>query len=279
MRLTTALTLLLLATTPGCRFGMDYSGDESGLRRESIAVEGLPGRRLSYLIEGQPDDPRVIFIHGSPGGSGMYVDYLREPVPGVETIAVDRMGYGESLPHEAVTEFAAHADSLAPLLVERNGLWPILVGHSLGAPIAAWLASEYPDRVGGLILVAGGFDPELEDPRWYNEVASWRVMQVFMAGFLNVSNREILANQAQVVELVDRLERIRCPVIIIHGTADDLVPFASVDFLIDHLADNPEVYVAVLIGNDHSITKKRKLEVREIVAALRDGIRDLVEVQ
>jgi pimeloyl-ACP methyl ester carboxylesterase len=52
---------------------------------------------------------------------------------------------------------------LAPLLrLGKSAKKPILVGHSLGGPVAARLAMDYPDEVGGLILVAPSIDPELE---------------------------------------------------------------------------------------------------------------------
>ncbi len=38
----------------------------------------------------------------------------------------------------------------------------ILVGHSLGGPVIARTAMDYPDLVDGLILVGGSIDPEME---------------------------------------------------------------------------------------------------------------------
>ena len=66
-------------------------------------------------------------------------------------------------------------------------------------------------------IVGGGLDPDLEDVRWYNRVARTRVVNVFLANFLRVSNKEMYASKAEVQELVPLLERIRCPVLIIHG--------------------------------------------------------------
>jgi len=271
------LLFALLAILPGCTFGMDYSGDETGLRRDSVPIDGHPERELSYLIDDQPDEPRVIFIHGSPGQSNMYVDYLRDPVPGFETIAIDRMGYGESTPHAAVTSLSEHAASIEPLLVQRKGLWPILVGHSLGGPIATQLAAEYPDRVGGLVIVGTGLNPEFEDVRWYNKVARWRIINPFLAGFLRISNEEMYACKGEIEQLVPLLDRIECPIVIIHGTGDDLVPFETVKFSVQEFAGNDQVYVIVLIGEGHSVTKLRKEEIRETLSELRSGLLDPLE--
>ncbi len=273
-----ALPLLLAAAlTPACTLGLDHSGDETGLRREFLDVPGHPDRRLSYLIDPSPSDPRVVFVHGSPGHSSMYADYLRRPVPGTETIAVDRLGYGESRPHEAIVSFAEQAAAIEPLLERRAGLWPIVVGHSLGGPIAARLAADNPDRVGALVLVAGGLNPDLEELRWYNAVARWPIVNPFLAEFLQISNEEMRACRAQVEELDPLLDAIRCPVVILHGTDDDLVPFEAVEHSIERFADNPHVYVTVLVGEGHRVTKERKEEVWETVDELRRGLVDLVE--
>ena len=162
--LRSSILLASLLVLPGCRLGLDYSGDERGLERASVPVEGHPDRRLSYLIDGDPAAQRLIFIHGSPGNSLAYAKYLHDPVPGLETLAVDRLGYGQSTADEAVVSFEEQAAAIAPLLVERAGEWPILVGHSLGGPIAARLAADHPERVAGLIIVAGSLNPEAKHP-------------------------------------------------------------------------------------------------------------------
>lgn len=270
-----ALSGCLLAT--GCKFGLDYSGDESGLERRSISSPGNGERELSYLIHGDETKPRVIFIHGSPGSSTMYVDYLRELQSEAEVIAVDRLGHGASQGSGVVVSFEEQAAAIAPLLEQREGLWPIVVGHSLGGPIATRLAADYPDRVGALVIVAGGLNAELEKTTWYNEVARWRIMQPFLAGFLKTSNKEMWACKEQVELLDPLLGDITCPVVVIHGTEDSLVPFEQIEYTIERMADNPRLFVMVLIGEDHSVTKLRREEVRETIQELLAGMTDFLE--
>jgi len=270
------LAAALCVTLSGCRFGLDYSGDESGLARGALPVAGHPERRLSYLSNGDPAKPRVIFVHGSPGSAVMYADYLRELGDRAEVIAVDRLGYGASSAGGTVVSFEEQAAAIAPLLEQREGVWPIVVGHSLGGPIATRLAADNPERVGALVIVAGGLNSELEQTQWYNEVAGWWIMRPFLADFLRTSNREMFACKQQVALLEDRLDRITCPVVVIHGTGDSLVPFEQIEYTIERLADNPHLYVLVLIGEDHSVTKLRREEVRETIEELLEGTREFV---
>ena len=264
--------LVLLLGLSGCKLGLDYTADETGLERASIQVPGAPERELSYLVHGDPADQRLIFVHGSPGNSQAYAQYMRTPVPGLETVAVDRLGYGASWSEEAVVSFEEQAAAIAPLLVEREGGWPIVVGHSLGGPIAARLAADHPDRVDGLIIVAGSLNAELEDVRWYQRLAGSWIVYPFLADFLQRATVEMFACKEQVELLDEVLDEIRCPVVVIHGTRDGLVPFEAVEYTIERFAEELEVYVVVLVGEGHSVTALRDEEVRETILEMRDHL-------
>ena len=133
------------------------------------------------------------------------------------------------------------------------------------------------DRDAALVIVAGGLNADLEETRWYNDVARWWIVYPFLAGFLRTSNREMWACKEQVGLLDGKLDAITCPVVVIHGTGDSLVPFEQIEYTIERMADNPELYVLVLIGEDHSVTKLRREEIRETIEALLAGIDDFVE--
>ena len=271
------ILMTCMGVLSGCTFGLNYNYDESDLERAELPVESAGERKLSYLIDRNPGLPRIIFIHGSPGHSSMYGTYLRHPIEGAETIAVDRLGYGSSTPNRAAVSFAEQAAAIAPLLEQRKGLWPIVVGHSLGGPIAVRLAVDNPGKVSGLILVGAGLNPELEEVRWYNRVARNPLVSPFLAEHVKISNQEMYASREQVEELSKLLDRISCPVIIIHGTKDNLVPFKAVKYSMESFADNPHLYIVTLIGEGHHITKQRQEEVREAANELLLGLVDLLE--
>lgn len=106
---------------------------EARISRHSVPSIG----HVRNFASGPIGAPRIIFIHGTPGHAGVFALYLLDPVPGYECIAVDRPGFGGSSECGPVPSFEQQAAAIAPLLTQQQGRWPILVGHSLGGPIAA----------------------------------------------------------------------------------------------------------------------------------------------
>ncbi|MBX3390504.1 MAG: alpha/beta hydrolase [Phycisphaeraceae bacterium] len=248
----------------------------AALRRASIRATAEPPEAetpsLSYLHAGKPDDPRLIYIHGTPGSAEAWADFLTSPVPGFESIAVDRLGFGQSKDsrggRSGVDSFQEQADAIAPLLVERDGHWPILVGHSLGGPIAARLATMYPERVRGLIIVAGSLDPAQEKPGLGQAVATTDFIRFFLPQTLDNSMGELAAAKKQTELLAPELSKITCPVIVIHGASDQLVPYANVDYITKMLTNAKSVSVVRLDKQGHFVPWERPEAIRNAVAEL-----------
>ncbi|MBX9738185.1 MAG: alpha/beta hydrolase [Phycisphaerales bacterium] len=242
------------------------------LKRHEVAATGAPGRAISYLSAGEPSAPRVIFIHGSPGSAKDYADYLVWPPSGVEVVAVDRLGFGKSVTsnaddgrarRDAVLSLAEQAESIRPLLVARNGHRPILVGHSLGGPIAAKVAADFPDDVAGLIILAGSLDPAHEAPRWYNEVLSWRLISWATPGVIDNSNAEMMVTREEATSLTTSLAKIRCPVVVIHGQDDPLVSIDNVRYIETHMINAASMTTIRISNEGHFLPWNRESEVRQ----------------
>lgn len=239
----------------------------AALPREEIPADGARPR-VSYLRAGNPEGRRVILIHGTPGSATDWADVLVQPAPSLEYIAVDRPGFGESDPGAALPSFQAQADALAPLLVERRGVRPILVGHSLGGPIAARLAADRPDEVGGLVLVAGSFDPAFERPGFFQSVAASAPVRTLLPRALANSLVELNATLDDTTTLAPLLANIRCPVIIIHGTTDGLVVYENVSYVRERLTGAASVEVVTLEGQGHFIPWQRADVIRDAIRRL-----------
>ena len=236
---------------------------EARVRRFSYAA---PTGQVAVIAAGVPDAPRVILVHGTPGAAADFAELLLDPPPGVELLAVDRPGFGRSEPRDALPSLRAQADALLPLLEQRGGRWPVLVGHSLGAPIVAQLAADHPDRVGGLLLLAGALDPDLEEWHWYNRAAT--VLGPLLARpqlVVAVAQRPL---PDQLRALGGELARITCPVVVVHGRRDELVPFANVDYMRRRLTGAAPLRVVELPDGDHFLPWDAVDTVRAELASL-----------
>lgn len=231
-----ALSVLCLALLAGCSIPGPSSGkaELAALDRQSIPVPNTPGREVSYLHAGDPSLPQIVYIHGTPGDATAWADYLSDPIPGFESIAIDRPGFGRSVSSRdprtdkplrtAVPSFADQAAAIVPLLHVRNGRGAILVGHSLGGPIAARLAADHPELVGGLVILAGSLDPDQEVWAWYNEMATWWAVNWWIPDEMLIANAEVAQAKAQTTLLANMLPHITCPVVWVQGGKDGLVP-------------------------------------------------------
>jgi pimeloyl-ACP methyl ester carboxylesterase len=188
-----------------------------------------------------PSDVRIVFVHGTPGsweGWGRYLgdeDLQRRAT----LIAVDRPGFGDSK-GDVVPDLHEQARLLQPLLRGPDParaqlpVTTIVVGHSLGGPIAAELAMDYPREVQGALLIAPSIDPVTEVPRWYNKAMTWWAVDKLVTAFLDpelkAANLELmpLADQLKVME--PRWKSLPMPVTVIQGEKDDLVDPRTADF-------------------------------------------------
>ena len=260
--LATLLAACGMPKTPG---GNDVTRDR--LVRSSYAVPALD-LTVSMLSRGPGDGRRVIFVHGTPGSATAFEHYIARPPAGVEAIAVDRPGFGETRPNAAVTSLKDQAAAIAPLLVERQGHWPILVGHSLGGPIIAQVAADNPGKVGGLLILAGSLDPAQEQTLAIQHVGEWPLIRSMLPSMLRNANRELMALKPQLEALAPRLAALRCPVRVVHGTKDTNVPYANVAFLRGHLTGAASFDVKTLPGQNHFIVWNEEPVVRDALARL-----------
>ncbi len=208
------------------------------------------------------NDP-VLLLHGQPGAASDW-EHVRASIDGnARTIAFDRPGWdGRS----AVRDLAGNASAARTVLDRAGVARATVVGHSLGAAVAAWLAWSSPERIGRLVLVApaanvdslGAVDYLLATP-----VVGWLASVGAMAGgglvlgagpvrrwvaeatalddrYLQSAGRTLLApsswrsfvrEQRALVRdlpvLERRLQEISAPTTIVAGTADRVVPIAA----------------------------------------------------
>lgn len=169
-----------------------------------VMIPGAQGGKYAAVFLPNPQARHlVLYFHGNGEDLGIDLPHLQDlRAAGFAVLAVDYPGYG--LTGGTATEAglyaaadAAFAHATGPLGWARERV--VVYGLSLGGSAAVWVASR--DRVGGLVL-------ESTFTSAYRVITRWPVVL-----------GERLPSLA-------RIGRVRCPVLVMHGTADLVIPFS-----------------------------------------------------
>jgi pimeloyl-ACP methyl ester carboxylesterase len=228
------------------------------------------------------NDP-VLLLHGQPGAAADWERLCAALGDRVaSTIAIDRPGWDGA---SSVTDLAGNAAAAQAALDRAEVSRATVVGHSLGAAVAAWLAVSAPERVGRLVLVAPAANLESLSAVDYLLAApfvGWLASVGAMAGgglvlgarplrrwvaeatalddrYLRAAGRLLLAPRAWrafvreqrclvrgLPELERRLKQISAPTTIVAGTGDHVVPIAAARRLAAQIPD------AVVVEFEHA---------------------------
>jgi pimeloyl-ACP methyl ester carboxylesterase len=243
----------------------------------------------------------VLLLHGQPGSARDWDRVAVEVGDRAETIAISRPGWdGNSPPAGLDGNVAAALRALDAAGVRRA----TVVGHSLGAAVAASLAARDAARVDGLVLVAPAANEAslLALDRWLaTPVAGYLGSVAALAGlglalsaapvrrriaadlalddrYLQAAARRLLspaawrafaAEQRALVHDLPALEatlgHISAPTTVVAGTADRIVPVAAARRLTTQIAD---AELVLLEQAGHLIPQQHPDELAEVIAAV-----------
>ncbi|MEO8505331.1 MAG: alpha/beta hydrolase [Acidobacteriota bacterium] len=229
-------------------------------------------REIFAAEVGPADAPPVLLVHGSPGSWEDALNTLSDPQ--LETrahlISVDRPGFGNSGAGQLETSLERQAAMLLGVLAQSApGRKAIVVGHSLGGPIAARMAMDGAQQVAGLVLVAASIDPGLERTTWYQKAARWPIVRWIVPNILALANDEIRPLHGELEKMMPLWASIHVPVIVIQGDTDGLVPKANADFA-EHMLTGAQVDMMRVPKQGHMIPWERPELIRQAILDLLD---------
>jgi len=176
----------------------------------------------------------LLFFHGNGEIAADY-DGLRDAYRrlGVELVIADYRGYGKSTGVPMLRDLLPDAHAALAYLRDEERVRDRLVvmGRSLGSLPAIELAATDPD-VAGLIVESGFADPKGIMER-----------RGLPASLLTVEDAATYGNG-------EKMKRVRCPVLVLHGAEDDLISADEGRAL--HAAAPGEKRLVILDGVGHN---------------------------
>ncbi len=109
--------------------------------------------RLHYTEQGK-GDKTLVFLHYFGGASSTWDEVISYLQNDFRCIAIDLLGFGKSPSQEAEISVDNSANAVIELIDELQLQNYELVGHSMGAKIALYIASSQPKGLLSLVLLA-----------------------------------------------------------------------------------------------------------------------------
>lgn len=273
------------------------------VRARSVEVDGT-----RVLVAELGAGPPIVLIHGLGGTFRYWLESARRLARHYRVLVVDVPGFGGSDPAAVPFSMLAAGERVLAASEALGARRPVLVGHSLGGPIAALVAARSPERVAGVVLVSTtGLSPErawrrhvllpivrraLGNPRpWENLLAShaWAREIVFTKMFAHpreldpFTTRMLVGGAALARQIGDSLEaslrsdlrpmlrELAAPLGIVWGEHDETVSLEDAE-LAQRL--RPETRARFVPGAGHMpMVERPDAFVAALVEVLPDGWR------
>ncbi|MFY0592939.1 alpha/beta fold hydrolase [Roseivirga sp.] len=211
----------------------------------------------------------LVFIHGTPGSWDAFASYFKDSTlyNKANLASPDRPGFGKSSFGKPIRSLEEQANLLKPM-IEAIPAPRILIGHSLGGPMVARMAMDYPELVDGIIMLAPALDPALEpDEDWFRVPMRWPVIGAIAPRIFRISNEELIFLDEELELMLPLWERIKIPSIVIQGGKDNLVHPGNAAFADSMLVNAKKDIVFLeeqnhfLPWNEYGLIKKKIFEL------------------
>jgi pimeloyl-ACP methyl ester carboxylesterase len=227
------------------------------------------GREINYAEIGSDSLPVAFFVHGSPGSWSAFSGFMKDTalLKKVKMVSVDRAGFGFSGLGDGEKSLQKQAAYLKPIVAKykQSGKKLILIGHSLGGPMLARMAIDYPELIDNLIFVAPSIDPTLEPARWYRYILDSVIFRYMIPRSFRASNLEILYLKEDLEAMLPYWKNIRQPTIVIQGKKDVLVHPDNAKFAQKMLISSPSVQIWLKDDMNHFVPWSNPELIKEAI--------------
>ncbi|MCD6423387.1 MAG: alpha/beta hydrolase [Elusimicrobia bacterium] len=227
--------------------------EDIGLKYENVFFETSDGVKLNgwYLCPLKPRGETILFCHGNAENLSHYLDEIKQFYDiGFCVLAFDYRGFGLSEGEISEEGTYIDADAAWNYLVKVKKVLPekiIIVGRSLGGPIAAYLALKHHPRA---LFLEATFTS-------IKDIAKMKY-PFLPAKFLKYNYNTL-----------SYIKKVRAPVLIVHSIDDRKVPFHLAQKLFE-TANHPKKFVKITGPHKKGFLQKQNHELykKEVISFL-----------
>ncbi len=222
------------------------------VRRTTFEAGGGHGWRISALTtpRDRPAPIKYVVVTGAPSWAEYWAPVLAALPQNREMVVVDRPGFAGSEPVEYVGDIRTQAEALSPLMASQRGQKVLVIGQSYGAAIATLMAEAADQqRLAGLLLLSGFFGEPGPTARMLVKLGS-KVLKLIPRDLRNAV-LEVMGQAGQLERMKIALARLRAPVHVIHGDADDFAPLETAERLAANMTTRSSARFVAVPGADH----------------------------
>ena len=224
----------------------------------------------------------VLIIHGFAGGTydeEAIANYL-ELNRFLDVFQFTLPGHKKNLSNVGYTEWIDYSEEKLKWLIDMGYNKIYLIGHSLGGVIATYLATKYKE-VKKLVLAAPAFqyldiiegEVHIKNsiklaPQIVKTYGGSELISRFLK--LNINSTREFAKLIK--EYYSYPKKLKCPLLILHGNKDDVVPISSSQYVYDNAKSKIKKMV-LIDGVTHDLFRSEKdEEVFKVVKSFIKGI-------
>lgn len=132
---------------------------------------------VDYKKEGGKgkSDEALVLIHGWTQNVDAWRDQIPDLIKRSRVIAVDLPGHGQSDKPKVTYSMEYFARAVEAVMRDAKVKRAVLVGHSMGTPIARQFYRKYPEKTAGIVIVDGALKPFGDKAMLDRMIASLRV--------------------------------------------------------------------------------------------------------
>jgi len=149
-----------------------YAKGERAVSAESRFTK-LDGARIHYVNYGKGDEA-LILIHGWTMNADNWRDNVADFAKRSRVIAIDLPGHGESDKPQITYSMDYFARAVEAVMHDAKVKRAVLVGHSMGTPVARQFYRKYPEKTLAIVIVDGALLPFGDKAMMDRFVASFR---------------------------------------------------------------------------------------------------------